>query len=234
MFRPKVGRDYRSSRSNRGNCSAWTGDLDLGDNFVLTGNETVSGDVVVRVSENLTINAGVTLQGDGDGLPDSLTIISGGKTIINGNILQGGTAGGGLVALTVQAGGSIGDLTGSAIVVGDGAVIDLPGAPITLSTDRGVDMDWTAVTPFFKDKEAVTGITIGDARINGGDITLNSKATTTKFADFEIDTITMQDLTPTLTADFSGSVLIDLNGSNLATVRAIPAAGSTTDSSRVE
>jgi hypothetical protein len=66
---------------------AWSGTLDLGTDFVLASNETVSGNTVVRLSGTLTVNQGVTIQGDADSIPDTLTIIAGGQALIYGEFL---------------------------------------------------------------------------------------------------------------------------------------------------
>ncbi|MFO0930932.1 MAG: hypothetical protein U0736_28540, partial [Gemmataceae bacterium] len=58
---------------------------------------------------------------------------------------------------------------------------------VVLTVDASIDLRWSAVTPFFRDRSASGGITIGAASLRGNNVLVNARSNTRKIADFEVN-----------------------------------------------
>ena len=73
-----------------------------------------------------------------------------------------------------------------AILVEDSATIDI-GGTLQLVARKEFDLNFGAINPIFKTREAITEITIGAASLTADTIIIDASATTAKHIDLEID-----------------------------------------------
>ena len=123
----------------------------------------------------------------------ALTIYAGGADVQLGAVNLTGTL---LIVKQADNLSFVGNLTTNGLVVralrtigvAAGVTLDARPGDLTLAVNAAVDLDWLAITPFFKDRSAAGSLTVGaGATLRGADVSLTVNTTTANFADFEVD-----------------------------------------------
>ena len=96
----------------------------------------------------------------------------------------------------------------ASLIVNSGVTIHAGTGNLILAVNAAVSFDWLAVTPVFRDREAAGRLEIGAATLRGHDITIAVDATSTRFADFEIDELNIGAVTDALTPALAEGTLI--------------------------